>query len=204
MSEILRSSFDFPTVVFTAGLGIAAVLWLVTLVGVGDSDDLGDGLLDGFGLADVPLNLVVSIVAIAGWAISVLAQLFLLDGRSGAVIVIVGLVVLVVAGAVGLWLVARLAPVLRKTFQPTMTFRAGDLVGRIAEVRSATVDHESGYGDVTAPDGSTSRIQLRSVATTSSTVEKKSQNFRTGDQVLIVVYDEARQCYLVDADPALP
>lgn len=111
MSEILRSSFDFPTVVFTAGLGIAAVLWLVTLVGVGDSDDLGDGLLDGFGLADVPLNLVVSIVAIAGWAISVLAQLFLLDGRSAAVIVIVGIIVLVVAGAVGLWLVARLAPV---------------------------------------------------------------------------------------------
>ena len=43
MNELLQSSLQFPTVVFTIALGIALVYWLFVLVGALDLDLLGSG-----------------------------------------------------------------------------------------------------------------------------------------------------------------
>ena len=120
MADVLRASVELPTIIFTSILAIAAVMWILSLVGALDlGGDAADGVLDDvlepLGVSEVPATLLLTLVGLAGWFVSVLASVFLLDGRSGGALVglsiLVGVVAAVCALAVTSWLGRRLARV---------------------------------------------------------------------------------------------
>lgn len=200
------ASVQFPTVVFTALLVVALVMWVLPLVGAefggdgadGATEGADGGFLDSLGLSGIPLTIVLTILGLVGWAVSVLGQLFLVDPLSGAVALTAGAGVLVAATSAS-WFVARaVGPRLSRRLEPTLAPGAADLVGRTVEVRSHSVGPDHGYGDARAADGTSVRIDIR----TRPDRSEESQLFGNGDTVLIIEYDNDHHSYIVDQLPS--
>ncbi|MEM9038564.1 MAG: hypothetical protein AAGD33_01585 [Actinomycetota bacterium] len=202
MGEVLRASVELPTIIFTAILAIAAVMWVLSLVGALDvGGDAADGILDDalepLGASEVPATVLLTIVGLAGWFVSVLASVFLLDGRSGASLV--GLSILVGLGAalcsllITSWLGRRLARVFVTERAPSKR----DLLGRIVEVRSSTVTDSTGRGEATWPDGTVSTVDLR----TTSGSGLAAGELQRGDRALLVDWREETDDFIVDRLP---
>lgn len=202
MAEVVRASFELPTVAFTVLIGLAAIVWFVSLAGFGDADDAADGMLEDLltplGLAGVPTNVLLSLFALFGWATSVALSLTVLDATSGAVAIGIGVAIGVVAVVVAFMVIKALAPWLSRSFAPVLAHHADELIGTPAEVRSATLTGDRGYGDVRAPDGTVDRVDLRVRADRADEL-----SFRAGDSVLIVGYEPSDHIYIVDELPAL-
>ncbi|HUF99888.1 MAG TPA: hypothetical protein VMM60_17305 [Ilumatobacter sp.] len=203
LGNVINASFQLPTVIFTVLLILALALWLLSLVGFGNLDDglegldgATDGPLGAVGLADVPIQIVFTIFALVGWAVSVLTQLFILDSVDGTTFALVALLAAVGAGVVGFGVVAVSAPWLSRTFAPTTAFTADDLVGATVEVRSGSVTQHRGYGDVRTPDGTTSRVEIR------TRTDIGSSTFSAGDVALVVDYDSPSNTYTIDHLPS--
>lgn len=211
MGEVLKASVELPTIVFTALLAICACLWLLSLLGVLDVEiDSADGAIDGaldgalddilepLHLTEVPVTILLTVFALAGWFTSVLASVFLLDDRSGvalaALAIGIGSGAAVIGFAFMLWLAPKLARVFGTTYAPSKR----DLLGRIAEVRSATVTDTSGRGEATWPDGTVSTVDLRTVAGTAIAAGE----LKRGDRALLVDWDEESDDFFVDRIPA--
>ena len=96
MEQLFNTASSFPTVIFSALLGIIVVYWLIGLIGLVDLDLAGDieadidadaggsigglaGLFLTFGLTGIPFTLVISIVVLICWLISVYSQYYLLS-----------------------------------------------------------------------------------------------------------------------------
>lgn len=189
--------------VFTGLLAVAAGLWLLSLIGVLDIEaDAADGLLDDalepFDLSEVPATVLLTIFALAGWFVSVLASIFLLDNRSGTtqtiLTIVVGLGAAVAAIAVTLWIAPRLGRVFVTARAPSKL----DLIGRIAEVRSSTVTATSGRAEAAWPDGTVSTIDIR----VTDGVELDSGELQRGDRAFIIDWIEATDDFIVDRVPA--
>jgi hypothetical protein len=200
VGDILGASVKLPTVIFTALAAVLALFWLLSIVGVvdiGGGEEVADGLLDGalepLGLADVPVIVVGSIIAVVGWFISVLAQIYLLDDSDGWALATFAVVVGAVAAAVSLGIAALAAPKLSRVFSADEAPSSRALVGRVAEVRSVTVTATSGYADTTWPDGRSERIDIR----ISQHGDIGEGALRTGDRVVIVSWDADQNVYLV-------
>lgn len=200
-----EASLDFPTVVFTCLGALCIVLWLLSFVGVVEvdgGDDAADGLFDDalepLGIADVPLLVLVSIVAIVGWVVSVLAQLYLLESLTGLAFAAAGVGVGLVGLAASVGVTRAVAPAISRALRPTLAAGAQELVGRVAEVRSHTVTSTSGYADTTWPDGRGERVNVR----TSDHGEISAGALHSGDRVLLVAWDAADDTYLVARLPA--
>ncbi|MFK7917658.1 MAG: hypothetical protein AB8G14_06245 [Ilumatobacter sp.] len=203
MTDVVRASIELPTVIFSALLVIAGCMWLLSVAGVLDIEiDGADGVLDDalepLNLSEVPTTLVLTVFALSGWFVSVLASVFLLDDRSGTALVVwslvVGLVALLCAMAFVLWLSPRLARMFVTTTAPSK--RA--LLGRIAEVRSATVTESTGRGEATWPDGTVSTVDLRTTAGTGVAPGE----LKRGDLALLVEWDEQTDDFYVGRVPA--
>ena len=204
MGNVLTAAVQFPTIVFTIVLVVALVMWLLPLLGIdGGTDGAeatadGDGLLHHLGLAGVPLAVVLSLLGLVGWAVSIIAQLTVLSTVDGTGLrVVLGIVVLLLAGAIGLWVSATVGRKVGRRLEPVLAPSAADLVGRTAEVRSAVVGPDQGYGDARTTDGSTVRVDLR----TRPDRPDSAEGFRLGDTVLIIDYDREHHFYLVDQLP---
>lgn len=203
MREVLEASLQFPTIIFTGLLVIMAILWVVSLVGIGDLDgfeDSADGMFDDalqrFGLAEVPITVLLSIVALVGWLVSVLAQINLLDSFGGTALALASIVVGVVAAGVALIVASMASPWLAGIFETHTTHEARDLVGATAEVRSQDVTTDHGYGDARTPDGTSSRVDLRARADVAATP------IMVGAVVVLVDYDANANTYIVEPLPA--
>ena len=173
MSDVLSASIEFPTLVFTVLLAITACLWLLSLVGAIDVEiDAADGLLDDalepLELSDVPATVLLTVFSLTGWFVSVLTSIFLLGAPhedGGPAVNVAGAIGLGLgAGVVALVFVAWLSPRLALVFVTTTAPSKRELLGRIAEVRSATVTETSGRGEATWPDGTVSTVDLRTAA----------------------------------------
>lgn len=206
MGDVLIASVQFPTVIFTALLVVALVMWVLPLVGAefgsdgadGATDGADGGFLDSLGLTGVPLTIVLTILGLVGWAVSVLGQLFLLDPLSGPAAFAAGLGVLILAVGAS-WATARaVGPRLSRRLEPTLAPSAAELVGRTVEVRSHSVGPDHGYGDARAADGTSVRIDIR----TRPDRSEESQIFGNGDTVLIIEYDNDHHSYIVDQLPS--
>lgn len=202
MDEVLNASLEFPTLIFTAILAISACLWLLSLVGVVDVDvDAADGLFDGplkpLHLGDVPITVLVTLFGLAGWFVSVLASIFVLDGRSGDSLVVGALVVGVIAAIAALLCVRWIAPKLALVFVTTTAPSKRELLGRIAEVRSATVTESTGRGEATWPDGTVSTVDLRIVEGTGVSPGE----LKRGDLALLVDWNEQTDDFAVGRVP---
>lgn len=190
--------------IFTVLFAVVIVLWMLALTGVLDvtgaesSDGFLDGALEPFGLSDVPVTVVVSILAVLGWFVSVLAQIHLLSGISGTVLVVASVLVGVGAGGVGLGLAVVAAPVLGRVFETAEAPSGRDLVGRTAEIRSTSVSTTSGYADAHWGDGPVSRVEVR----VSRHGDVADGELQSGDTVVLVDWDEPNNTYTVARLPA--
>ncbi len=203
MREVLSASVELPTIIFTALLAIAACMWLLSLVGAIDIEiDAADGLLDDalepLELTDVPATVLLTVFALAGWFVSVLASIFLLDGRGGTTLLITSIAVGIGAAIVSLGFVMWLSPRLALIFVTTTAPSKRELLGRIAEVRSATVTESTGRGEATWPDGTVSTVDLRTVAGTGVAAGE----LKRGDLALLVDWDESADDFFVGRVPA--
>ena len=202
MSDVLRASIELPTIIFTALLVIVAFLWLFSLIGVLDleidaADGLVDDVLEPLNLSEVPTTVILTVFALSGWFVSVLASVFLLDSRSGTALAVwsigVGIGAAVLAIATVNWLAPKLAMVFVTSHAPSKR----ELLGRVAEVRSTTVTDSAGRGEATWPDGTASTVDLR---TTSGSGVAPGE-LQRGDRVLLVDWDEDTDDFIVDRVP---
>jgi hypothetical protein len=200
VSDVFEASLKLPTLVFTCMGAVCALLWLASFVGIVDveggedaADDFADGALEPLGLAEVPILVLASILALVGWVVCVLAQLFLLDSVDGGALVAFAVGVGVVGALASIGLSVLVAPTLSKVFTPTYAAGGGDLVGRIAEIRSVSVSERAGYADTTWPDGRGERVDVR----ISEHGDVGAGELASGDRVLLVSWDATENIYIV-------
>lgn len=203
MKEVLQASIELPTLIFTALLAIAACMWLLSLMGAIDVEiDATDGLLDDalepLNLSEVPATVLLTVFALSGWFVSVLASIFLLDGRFGTTLLITSIAVGVAAAIVAIGFVIWLAPRLSLVFVTTTAPSKRELLGRIAEVRSATVTESTGRGEAVWPDGTVSTVDLR----TTAGAGVAPGELKRGDLALIVEWNETSDDFFVGRVPA--
>ncbi len=202
MREVLTTSLELPTLVFTALLAVAAGMWLLSLSGAIDIEvDAADGLLDDalepLNLSEIPATVLLTVFALTGWFVSVLASIYLLDGLSGSAMVIGSIAVGVGAAVLAILFMMRIAPRLALVFVTTTAPSKRELLGRIAEVRSSTVTQSTGRGEATWPDGTVSTVDLRTTAGTGLAPGE----LKRGDFALIVAWDESTDDFYVDRVP---
>lgn len=204
LGDVLGASFEFPTIIFTVLALLSLSLLLLSTLGLdvdggadGAVDGATDGVLEPLGLADVPFGLLAALLTCIGWLVSVMAQMFLLDGRSGWLLIGLAVFVGIVAAAVALGITALLAPRLAAAFETKSAIAKRDLVGRIAEVRSSRVNDSFGYADVAGDHGGVLRVEVR----TSTLSPDKLADTTVGTKVLLVSFDEAQDAFIVGASP---
>ena len=193
---------ELPTIIFTALLAIVAAMWLLSLIGALDIEaDPGEGLLDDvlepLNLSEVPSILLLTIVGLAGWFVSVLASVFLLDGRSGSALVVLSIVVGLAAAVAALLITSWIAPRLALAFETERAPSKRDLIGRTVEIRSATVTESTGRGEATWPDGTVSTVDIR----TTSGASLGPGELSRGDCALLVDWNEETDDFIVDRLP---
>lgn len=213
---LVQASLQFPTVVFTIGLGIALVYWVFVLVGALDIDLFGDagGAAKGLGevltagkgsaealkvqsdgdgdglLGTVPITISLSVLLLAGWCGSLLTMHYAAPSLSPTF---------------GKWLPALVLPVtliaailvtsiavrpLRKVFHVAEGKSRRDYIGHTCTIITGRVDH--GFGQADLEDGGTVlRIAVRTDAS--------GRKLGRGDRALIIDYDDAREAYLVES-----
>lgn len=203
MDDVLGASGELPTLIFTALLAIAGCMWVLSLIGLLDLDiDAADGLLDDalepLNLSEVPATLLLTVFGLAGWFVSVLASVFLLDSKSGTALALWSVGIGIAAALLALWFMMWIGPKLALIFVTTTAPSKLDLLGRIAEIRSATVTESAGRGEATWPDGTASTVDLRT--TPGSGVAPGE--LQRGDIALLVDWDEATDNFIVGRVPA--
>lgn len=203
MSDVLRASIELPTIIFSALLVIAGCMWLLSLVGAIDIEiDAAEGVLDDalepLNLSEVPATILLTVFSLTGWFVSVLASVFLLDSQSGTALLIWSLAVAAAATVAAFVFVMWLSPRLALMFVTTTAPSKRDLLGRIAEVRSASVTESTGRGEATWPDGTASTVDLRTTAGTGVAPGE----LKRGDLALLVDWDESSDNYFVGRVPA--
>lgn len=202
MADVLRASVELPTIVFTAILSICAALWLLSLAGVLDLEaDAGNGLFDDalepLNLSEVPTTILLTLIGLAGWFVSVLASVFLLDSRTGVALAVLSVVIGLVAAIAAVGFTMWIAPTLARIFVTQQAPSKRDLLGRIAEVRSATVTDSTGRGEASWPDGTVSTVDIRTTAGSGIA----SGELKRGDQALLVDWIEDTDDFIVDRVP---
>lgn len=189
--------------VFTVVLCVVVGLWILSLTGLVDLDaEAADGVLDGvlepLHLAEVPTTVLLTVFAVTGWFVSVLASIFLLDNRSGTALVVFALGIGIAAAVAALAITAWLAPKLARIFVTAEAPSKRDLIGRIAEVRSGTVTTTSGRGEAEWPDGTVSTVDIR----VNEHVGIAPGELQRGDRAFIIDWNETTDDFIVDRIPA--
>lgn len=146
------------------------------------------GLLMKFGLHGVPIMVVITIIAIVGWAFCYFFDLYVLSGTTLGALGVVADIATAFGGLLLSIPVARvvLAPV-RRIMQRFAPVSQRPLLGRYAEVRSAEVTKT--HGQVWLDDGGAGLIlQVRA---------ETSGRFVRGDRVVLIEYLEQQNAYRV-------
>lgn len=215
---LIQASLQFPTVVFTIGLGIALVYWVFVLLGALDIDLFGDAGGAGKGLGDaltagkggaqadgdgdgligtVPVTISLSVLLLAGWCGSLLTMHYAAPS---------------LAPTFGKWLPALVLPAtliaailvtsiavrpLRKVFHVAEGKSRRDYIGHTCTIITGRVDHDFGQADL-EDGGTVLRIAVR--------MDASERKLGRGDRALIIDYDNAREAYVVESvadEPAI-
>jgi Protein of unknown function (DUF1449) len=212
MSSLLLMISSFPTAIFTFVLGIAVLYWIFALFGFVEIDALdvdipeldgqmslnaqGDhtfaemfsGLLMKLGLNGVPLTIVISFIALAGWMISYYISLFsvTLFGH-GWIRYITGIPILFASLYAAVLITAQVIKPLRKFFAKAEQQIQKVILGQTAVVRSSRVDQD--FGEAFLDDGGAGLIlKVRSMS---------NIQFHHGDKVVLLEYDANKNTYNV-------
>ncbi|MEU4119630.1 hypothetical protein AB0F71_34675 [Kitasatospora sp. NPDC028055] len=148
------------------------------------------GVLDALGLGGVPATVAVSLLVALAWFVS-LAGTVLTSGapaRGGV------FVVALVASWAGTRVLVR---PLRRLFPEDRPVTRGDFVGRVCVIRTGRVTADFGQAEVTAEDGSTATVQVRT--------PQADPELTAGRTALIYDYDADGEHFLVAPfDPSPP
>lgn len=210
MLAFVAVALQFPTVVWTVAVGVAAIYWLVVAVGGADIDLLGGadggaegaaealegaagpveaaGLLNKLSLRAVPVTVLATILALLNFLLCHAGAHFLsplvtavMPRAVWAVLLLVG------AFALSLPIASRAIRPLRGLFQTREAPRRAAAVGRVVEVTTGEVNR--GFGQARAEDGGAGLIlQVRA---------DPAIGLRRGDRALVISYDEATEAYEV-------
>ncbi|MGW1176053.1 hypothetical protein ACWD4P_20340 [Kitasatospora sp. NPDC002543] len=140
------------------------------------------GVLDALGLGGVPVTVAVSLLVALAWFVS-LAGTVLTSGapaRGGV------FVVALVASWAGTRLLVR---PMSRLFPQDRPATRGDFVGRICVIRTGRVTADFGQAEVTAEDGSTATVQVRTA--------EPEPGLTAGRTALIFDYDAEGEHFLV-------
>lgn len=202
MERFVYTAFSFPTVVFTFLLALSLLFWLVSLVGLFDSDGLVDGLDGGdggldsaggflagllwrFRLVGYPLTVVFTLLTLLGWWICYYAM-YLFDNilPFDWLRYAVGLVLLPGAFYGAAWLSGKLLAPFRRFFvQQEVSARS--FIGRAAVVRTSRADAH--FGEATVNDGGAGLIvQVRS-----------RETLARGERVVLIEFMADKHAYYV-------
>ncbi|MFI6499941.1 hypothetical protein [Nonomuraea typhae] len=178
MTEFLHAVLGFPTVLFSFLLVVVVGYWIAALTGLLDLDDVDASWL---GLAGVPAGATLSIVIVLSWLLSLIGGQ-LVTGLP------LQLAVLIVALAGG-WSGARLlVRPLRRLYPDDRAPSRHDFVGRHCVIRTGQATPDFGQAEVTAADGSSAVIQVRTTG---------DDRLARGDNALIFDYSPDGEIFLV-------
>jgi hypothetical protein len=178
MTEFLHAALSFPTVIFSFLLAVVVLYWLAVITGLFDLEDDVPWL----GLGGVPAGIVLSLLIALAWLLSLIGGQ-VLDGGG------VALIAVPVVALAGAWLVMRglLVP-LRRLFPQGDRHSRGDLVGRRCVIRTGDATPDFGQAEVTAADGSSAIVQVRTTG---------QDRLTRGDKALIFEYDKDGEFFWV-------
>jgi hypothetical protein len=166
LGEFWHVAFGFPTAVFTYPLIVVVAYWLVAITGLFDA---GDHDAPWLGFGGVPAGVTLSLLIALAWLLT-------LAGSQITTLPIVPLVALACA-----WLGTRaLITPLRRLVPVEHRATRGDFVGRACVIRTGEATNDFGQAEVTAADGSSAVVQVRTTG---------GDRLARGDNALIFEYD---------------
>lgn len=176
MGEFAAAALSFPAVVLGVPLVLVVVFWLLAVLGVLDSDDVGFEL--GLGLGDFPAAISVSILVALSWFGSLAGGVLLDQAQLEPVPrTLLGVGLLLLSLLLGLLLTRLAVEPFRK---PERSASRVDFVGLTCVVRTGTVTSDFGQAEVTSGDGSSALVQVRQTG---------RDPFAAGDTAVIYQYD---------------
>ncbi|MEU8246426.1 hypothetical protein [Nonomuraea sp. NPDC048916] len=169
MSEFLDVVLSFPTVIFSFLLVVVIGYWVIVVTGLFDLDEADAAWL---GLGGAPAGITVSLLVALAWLLSLIG---------GQLVSGPALTVVPVVAAAGAWVCVRaaLAPLRRLVPEPRVHSR-GDFVGQMCVIRTGEATSDFGQAEVTASDGSSAVVQVRTTG---------QDRLARGDDALIFDYD---------------
>jgi hypothetical protein len=213
MSEFLATAFGFPTVIFTALLGVVLFYWALAIVGLvdfthhgldfdvdihthvdGDASEISTlaSYVVAMGLNGVPFSVVVSLIVLFAWTLACVASVWLMPLVPTTVLqAAAGLGIALVAVALSIVATARAIRPLRPLFVTHGAKTNASLVGLPCKVVTGSVDDKVGRAEVQQRGAA---INVRVWASTPNT-------FARGSSARLVEYDAATARYRIDTDP---
>ncbi|MEV7213016.1 hypothetical protein AB0O31_08005 [Kitasatospora cineracea] len=210
MHGFLTAALGFPTALFTFALVVVIGFWgLVLLGGLGvdalhgghgvdtlhgghavdtlhggpGADAPGDAVA-GAGRGGLPVMATVSLMVAVAWFVSLCGSVLTTGPWARAAVLAVALVAAWAGTRVLLRPLARLFP-------PDRPARRHDFVGRTCVVRTGRVTGDFGQAEVSAEDGSTAVVQVRTSAA------EPEPGLAAGRTALIFDYDREGEFFLV-------
>ncbi|AQZ67945.1 hypothetical protein BKM31_46615 [[Actinomadura] parvosata subsp. kistnae] len=176
MTDFLHIALSFPTVIFTFLLVVVAVYWLTVITGLFEAEDDATWL----GLGGVPAGITLSLLIALAWLLCLI----------GSVLTPAGALTAVPIAAVALaWLAVRgLLKPLRRLFPQGDTRSRGDFIGQMCVIRTGTATPDFGQAEVTAADGASAIVQVRTTG---------QDRLTRGDNALIFEYDKDGEFFWV-------
>lgn len=206
MDVFLSTISSFPTVIFTVLLIVVLAYCLFTILSGLDIDvtdvdvDLDvdshttssfsgiTAFLSAFGLTGIPFSFVIGLLALCTWAICYVLSQCIGWVPGFWVQLLVGIVVMVVSVALGLWLTGVILRPLRPRLMEHKARSNQSLVGLVCEVRSLKVSPTFGQGKV-CQGSQEFIIHIRAA---------EPNQFTKGSKVVLASYQKQDHLYWVE------
>ena len=210
MTSFLDAALAYPTMIYTALLGLVLFYWLLAIVGLvdfeaggleieadlqadADVSDLGTlaGYLVALGINGVPFSIVVSLMVLLSWLFSCLLGMWLLPLVPTALLsAVAGTAVLLLCPLFALPITARVIRPMRGLFVTHNAMSNQELVGRTCKVLTGRVDETFGRAEVST----------RGAGVNISVWAETPNELVKGSVARIIDYDPDRQRYLIASD----
>ena len=214
MISFADAALAYPTMVFTALLGLVLFYWSLAIVGLVDLEsggleidsggleietdlhadvdvsDLGTlaGFLVALGINGVPFSIVVSLMVLASWVLSCLFGMWLLPLVPTALLsTLAGTAVLILCPLIALPITALTIRPMRGLFVTHNALSNQELVGRTCKVLTGRVDEHFGRAEVST----------RGAGVNISVWAETPNELVKGSVAYIIEYDPQRQRYLI-------
>ncbi|MFC4111220.1 DUF1449 family protein [Nonomuraea zeae] len=176
MADFIHTALSFPTVLFSFLLVVVIGYWLTVITGLFELEDDATWL----GLGGVPAGIALSLLIALAWLLCLIGS----QVASGGPLIAVPF-----AAAALSWLATRglLVP-LRRLFPEGDRHSRGDFVGQMCVIRTGAATPDFGQAEVTAADGSSAVVQVRTTG---------QDRLARGDNALIFEYDKDGEFFWV-------